>query len=91
MVDPHLIRGLDADGVARRREDLGDPDVADDNVVLVQDAKTDAVEGCTNGVRVGQDARGRVGYEHVQDPAAPRTVVLEPIRTTASPVMFPAG
>lgn len=43
MVDPNVISGLNADVVAGS-EDLRNLDVADYNIGLVQDAKTDAVQ-----------------------------------------------
>ena len=46
VVDPDVRRGLDADGVARRGENLGDLEVAQDDVGLVQDAHADTLEGC---------------------------------------------
>lgn len=44
VVDPDVVRGLDGDRVTIVGQDLGDLDVADDNVGLLLDPETDAVQ-----------------------------------------------
>lgn len=42
MVKPNLGGGLNTNGIACFSKDLGDLDIPDDNVLLVQDAKSNA-------------------------------------------------
>ena len=44
VVNPHVRGGLDADSVSSGGEDLGDLEVAEDDVLLVQDAHADSIE-----------------------------------------------
>lgn len=44
MVDPNLMSGLNTDGVTSRSQDLGNLDVADNDIVDVDDTKTNTVE-----------------------------------------------
>ena len=87
VVDPDVRRCLDADGVARGREDLGDLEVAQDHIVLPVDAQADALE---RWVKSKYKEWGSLTQrESVQDPAAPSTDVFEPTRMTSLPVMVP--
>ena len=44
MVDPDVVRCLNANGITNVRKDLRDLDVADDDVGLLKDTETNAVE-----------------------------------------------
>lgn len=58
VVDPDVGRGLDGDGITSIGENLGDLNVADDDVGLVLDAETNTVQrraGGTDDGLVGAD------------------------------------
>jgi hypothetical protein len=86
MIDPHLMRRLDAD-IVPRGEHLRDSDIANDNIGHVQHTKTNTGEGYSR-TEISIDAK-TIRQISLQEPASPRTEVLEPISTTALSVMAP--
>jgi hypothetical protein len=46
VVNPDLRSRLDTESVTNISDDLGDLDVADDNIALVKHTQTNTVEGC---------------------------------------------
>lgn len=46
MVEPYLRRGLDANSITSIRKDLGDLDVTDNDILFVQDTKSNTDERC---------------------------------------------
>jgi len=44
MVNPDIVGLLNADGISRLSQDLGNHQITDDNVVLLVDTKTNTLE-----------------------------------------------
>lgn len=85
MVHPNLGGFLDCDGISSASQNLGDLNVTDDNVRLLEDAEA----------HTGQSYQKISDLEvasknwDAQEPAFPRTDVLDPTFTTAFPVILP--
>jgi hypothetical protein len=44
VVNPNLVSRLDAEGVTDTGEDLGDLDIANDDITLLKNTKSDTIE-----------------------------------------------
>lgn len=85
MIDPNIGGCLNANAISVCRENILADDVANDNVSLLPDVKSNANEFYT---RVRSLFRNEL-ESHLLAPGSPIMDLLEPILTCTSPVIVP--
>lgn len=89
VVNPHVGRLLDANGVTVLGYDLADLQVAHDDVRLVLNIEANASNGFSEISRSSSNAPNAENGGDIQLPAAPTIDLLEPTRTWADPEIAP--